>query len=145
MQDAVTPAVATNRRMAYGLLRITLGINIAIHGIARLAAGQQHFTEHLMQQFASSPLPGDLVRGFANALPWAEAVIGLLILLGAATRPALIIGALLMAVLTFGASLLQDWNVAGVQLIYAVVYFLLLALAEHNQWSIDGLVQHYRP
>jgi len=97
-----------------------------------------------MKQFAGSPLPGDLVRGFANTLPWAEAVIGLLILLGAATRPALISGALMMVVLTFGASLLQDWNVAGVQLVYAIAYFLLLAFAEHNQWSIDGLVEHYR-
>lgn len=95
-------------------------------------------------QAVLSLMHADLVRGFANTLPWAEAVIGLLILLGAATRPALISGALMMAVLTFGASLLQDWNVAGVQMIYAVVYFLLLAFAEHNQWSIDGLVEHYR-
>ncbi len=86
--------------------------------------------------------PGALVYGFADTLPWAEAIIGLLILLGAATRLALISGALLMLVLTFGTSLLQDWNVAGLQLIYAVVYFLLLAFVEHNRWSIDRLVAH---
>lgn len=142
MQDAVTSGAVSERQIAYALLRITLGINIALHGITRLTAGQQSFTEHLMKQFAGSPLPGALVYGFADALPWAEAIIGLLILMGAATRPTLISGALLMVVLTFGTSLLQDWNVAGLQLIYAVVYFLLLAFVEHNRWSIDRLIAH---
>jgi thiosulfate dehydrogenase [quinone] large subunit len=126
--------------LAYALLRITLGINIAIHGISRIVAGPAAFVATLTKQFAGTPLPHFAVQGFAYALPWAEALIGLLLLFGAFTRGALIAGALLIAVLTFGSTLHQDWDVAGLQLIYAVVYFLLLALLRHNALSVDGLL-----
>ncbi len=66
-----------------------------------------------------------------------EALVGLFILLGAATRIALAAGALLIVVLTFGSTLHQDWEVAGLQLIYAVVYFALLALRQYNSLSVD--------
>jgi thiosulfate dehydrogenase [quinone] large subunit len=140
MQMTERSQTLIDRQIAYALLRVTLGINIALHGIARLAAGQGIFAAHLMKQFADAPLPAVLVHTFAYALPWAESAIGLLILLGAATRLALIAGALLMAVLTFGVALVQDWPVAGLQLTYALVFSLLLAFAAHNRWSVDGFI-----
>ena len=79
------------------------------------------------------------VVSFGYALPWLETAIGLLILLGAWTGVALVAGALLLCVLTFGSTLHQDWNVAGVQLIYAAVYFVLIALRRLNSISVDGL------
>jgi thiosulfate dehydrogenase [quinone] large subunit len=57
------------------------------------------------------------------------------------TRLALSGGALLMLVLTFGTTLRQDWNTAGLQLIYAVVYAALLACLSANRYSIDRLLQ----
>lgn len=126
--------------LAYTLLRITLGINIAIHGISRIVAGPAAFVATLTKQFASTPLPHFAVQAFGYGLPWAEALIGLLVLFGAFTRGALIAGALLIALLTFGSTLHQDWDVAGLQLIYAVVYFLLLALRRYNAFSADGLL-----
>jgi thiosulfate dehydrogenase (quinone) large subunit len=63
----------------------------------------------------------------------------LLILFGALTRVALIAGALLIVLLTFGSTLHQDWDIAGLQLIYALVYFVLIGLRQHNSLSIDGL------
>lgn len=85
-------------------------------------------------------LPHFSVVIFGYALPWAEAIIGLLVLFGVLTEWALIAGALLMALLTFGTSLRQDWNVAGLQLIYAVVYFLLIAFRRHNRFAADRLL-----
>ncbi len=125
--------------LAYPLLRLTLGINIALHGISRVLAGPGAFTAGLTKQFAGTPLPGFAVQGFGYALPWLEALIGLLIVLGAFTRIALIAGALLIAVLTFGSTLHQDWDIAGLQLIYAVVYFVLIALRRYNAFSLDRL------
>lgn len=125
--------------LAYLLLRATLGVNILIHGVARILAGQGHFTSTLTQQFRAAPLPHSLVVAFGYALPWAEAAIGLLVLIGLFTRTALILGALLILVLTFGSSLLQDWQIVGLQLIYAVVYALLLAFVSENRFSIDAL------
>jgi thiosulfate dehydrogenase (quinone) large subunit len=127
-----------DRRIAYALLRVFLGVNIALHGVSRLWAGPTAFQSKIEAQFARAPLPHAAVSAFALLLPWAEATVGLFVLLGVATRLALIGGALLMIVLTFGSSLVQDWSVAGIQLIYAIAYALLLFLHTCNGWSIDS-------
>ena len=132
-------SVANDLTLAYALLRATLGVNIAMHGISRILAGVGAFTATLEQQFAASPLPHFAVSAFGNTLPWAEALIGLLILLGALTRVALLAGGLLILLLTFGSTLHQDWQVAGLQLIYAIVYALLIAFRKHNTLSLDRL------
>ena len=128
-----------DRALAYLFLRATLGVNIFFHGLSRILAGSAAFTAALVQQFHATPLPSGMVSAFAHALPWVEAVIGLLVLLGAATRFALCAGALLILVLTFGSTLHQDWDVAGLQLIYAAVYAALLAFRNSNAFSVDGL------
>jgi thiosulfate dehydrogenase [quinone] large subunit len=135
------PQVRTFNRdaaLAYLFLRATLGVNIFFHGLSRILAGPAAFAATLVQQFHATPLPSGMVSAFAHALPWVEAVIGLLLLLGAATRFALCAGALLILLLTFGSALHQDWDVAGLQLIYAAVYAALLAFRDNNAFSVDG-------
>jgi len=135
----MTPAQELDdRRLAYALLRAFLGVNIAIHGVSRLWAGPAVFRSKIEAQFVHAPLPHAAVAAFALLLPWAEALLGLFILLGAATRLALIGGAILMIVLTFGSGLVQDWSAAGIQLTYAIAYALLLFLRSYNGWSIDA-------
>jgi thiosulfate dehydrogenase (quinone) large subunit len=126
--------------MGYALLRMTLGVNIAMHGISRILSGVGAFASGLQKQFAATLLPHFAVSAFGHALPWTEATIGLLILVGGATRLALVAGALLMIVLTFGSNLHQDWQVAGLQLIYAIAYALLIAFHRFNSFSLDGLL-----
>ena len=133
-------AASRDYSLAYALLRATLGVNIAMHGISRILAGVGGFAAGLEKQFAATPLPHFAVAAFAHALPWAEAIIGLLILFGAATRVALVLGALLILVLTFGTNLHQDWNVAGLQLIYAIAYALLIAFHRYDAFSIDRML-----
>jgi thiosulfate dehydrogenase [quinone] large subunit len=136
------PSVFATRdvALAYALLRVTLGINIALHGLTRIASGTSSFAAGMTRQFAATPLPHFAILGFGYALPWAEAIIGVLLLFGAWTRATLVAGALVMAMLTFGTCLLQDWNIAGLQLIYSTVYFLLLALLRYNRFSLDKLI-----
>jgi len=81
------------------------------------------------------------VRLFALALPWAESIVGLLVLVGIRTRFVLVAGSLLILTLTFGATLNQDWESAGLQLIYATVYASLLAFRNYNTFSVDELLQ----
>ena len=138
--DSCRQVDAEDLRLAYPLLRITLGINIGLHGISRILAGPASFVATLTKQFASTPLPHFAVQGFGFTLPWLEATIGLLILFGALTRVALLAGAVLIAVLTFGSSLHQDWDIVGIQLTYAVVYFILISLQRYNAFSLDGLL-----
>lgn len=129
------------RRTAYALLRLAVGVNLTMHGISRLISGPGEFAAKLVIQFTHAPLPAWSVWGFALMLPSLETILGLLILLGLRTRAALIAATLLIAVLTFGSAIVQDWNSAGIQLTYAMAYSALLFLSRYNGWSIDTWMQ----
>ncbi|WP_446744598.1 MauE/DoxX family redox-associated membrane protein [Silvibacterium acidisoli] len=128
-----TEETIRDRRWAYLLVRIILGINIGVHGASRIYMGAGKFARGLVKMFASTPLPSQMVYSYAFALPFAEALVGLLILLGVFSRITFIAGLLLMASLTFGSTLRQDWDSAGLQLIYVMVYAGLLAFREYNR------------
>ena len=127
--------------LAYFLLRVALGLNILMHGVARILTGTDVFAAGLSRTFQGTPLPHSAVVAFGLSLPWVEALLGLLLLAGFLTRWALIAGSLLMLVLMFGSSLHQDWNIVGIQLTYAVVYAILLALHGVDRYSLDALVK----
>jgi len=128
----------SDEKIAYALLRAVTGINLLMHGVSRLLAGTAGFAGHLNEQFARSPLPPGLVHLFGTVLPTVEGLIGLLLLIGLKTRWALIAASFLMMVLTFGAALVQDWSVAGTQLVYALIFSVLLFMRRYNSWSLDG-------
>ena len=54
-------------------------------------------------------------------------------------RIRLVAGGLLILVLTFGSTLHQDWEIAGLKLTYALLYSLLIAFREYNSISFDRL------
>jgi thiosulfate dehydrogenase (quinone) large subunit len=127
-----------DERTAYALLRVMVGVNLMMHGVSRMVAGPGEFAAKLVMQFGHAPLPAWSVWFFGLILPSIESLLGLLILIGLRTRAALIAASLLIAVLTFGSALLQDWAAAGTQLTYALVYSILIFLHRHNAWSIDS-------
>jgi thiosulfate dehydrogenase [quinone] large subunit len=89
--------------------------------------------------FHATPLPSWSVTAFGFVLPWVEAALGLLLLLGLATRFALAAASLTILVLTFGSTLRQDWESAGLQLIYAAIYAALLVFRSENVYSLDEI------
>lgn len=127
----------TNQTLAYFILRITLGINILTHGAVRIAH-YHDFVQNLMKQFTF--LPNVVIKAFGYALPPLEIAIGTLLLLGFCTRFGAVVGALLIAVLIFGTSLRQEWNIVGLQMIYALTYFFILFYMNYNKYSIDYLL-----
>jgi thiosulfate dehydrogenase [quinone] large subunit len=134
-----------DRRLAYALLRAIIGVNLAVHGISRLLAGPHAFATSLVAMFHATPLPAWSVLSFGLALPRVEAALGLLILLGLATRFTLIAASLTILVLTFGTTLRQDWQSAGLQLIYAAIYAALLAFRHENAYSLDRIRREPAP
>ena len=134
------PEPQTDQRLAYAFLRFVFGVNIFFHGISRLFAGHGVFLNYLDQSVSHAVLiPKSALPAFAAILPWAETLIGLLLLLGLFTRFALLAGSSVMIVLMAGATLSQNWDVAGLQLIYCLVYFALLTYRERNVFSFDTL------
>jgi thiosulfate dehydrogenase [quinone] large subunit len=124
--------------LPYALLRIALGLNICLHGVVRWAAGLRNFAGSLLPMFQKTPLPAWSVYSFGYVLPIVEALVGACVLFGFQTKRALISGSVLMLVLTFGSTLRQDWPTVGIQLMYSLVYSLLLAGTPVNYYSIDS-------
>lgn len=131
----------TDERIAYGFLRFVFGLNICFHGLSRLLGDQQASLAYLTKSLAPAVLvPKAALPAFAAVLPWVEALVGLL-LLGLFTRIALIAGFLVMIVLMAGIKLAQDWETAGLQLIYCLIYFVLLTYLNRNHFSLDTLLR----
>lgn len=133
-----------DRTLAHALLRVSLATTILLHGVVRLIAGPNQFADGMAKQFASTPLPTGLVHSFGFVLPFLEASIGALLLLGVQLRWTLVAGALLMVVLIFGSTLRGDFQIVGLQLIYAVVYFLLLFTRDYDGYSAGPLFRNRR-
>ena len=126
-----------HKPLAYALLRIALGVNFAGHGLIRIDKGVGAFATSTAEHLAKSPLPRAVTFGFSYAIPFLEAILGLTLILGVFTRIALVCGAVFMMALTIGITANQQWDVASEQLIYSVVFFLLLYLIEHNALALD--------
>ena len=124
-------------KIAYLLLRLSLGANLFLHGFSRLIGNHAALATHIENEMQNTPLPGFLVHFVAVVLPWCEGAVGLLMILGLWTSLALIAGSLLMLTLQIGTCLAQNWLVAGDQLMYVLLFFVLLTYCERNRWSID--------
>jgi thiosulfate dehydrogenase (quinone) large subunit len=127
--------------LAYGLFRFTFGLNIMMRGIVRITLGLPAFQNYILTQFKDVPvMPPAFLISFASVLPFLETVIGLCIVVGFQTRPALIVGSLMIAALTFGTMLRQDFTVAWLQLEYALAFFILIAFRQWNLISVDAMM-----
>ena len=126
----------TDKQMAFALLRLTLGINMLGRVLVRLPDVQQ-FAEGMARNFADTILPEPFVLVYAYVILLAEAVIGALLILGWKTRYALAAMGLLLASLTIGQILLQNYGTVANILIYAIAVYLMLTNTEHDHFGID--------
>jgi thiosulfate dehydrogenase (quinone) large subunit len=140
----MTPAKdssALDRQLAYVVFRLTLGVNIFVHGAGRIfGPGAEAFASTTAAEFSKTPLPAGMVHAFLIVVPFAELVLGALTTLGLFTRWALMLGGLLIAALISGTAMRSDWNTVGVQMIYAVTYYLLLVNRSSNRYSLDAVL-----
>jgi thiosulfate dehydrogenase [quinone] large subunit len=129
-----------DHHLAYAVLRITLGVNIAVHGAGRIfGAGAAAFAAEVAKLFVDTPLPASMVHMFLWVLPYAEFALGVLITLGLFTRWALTLGGLLIAALVFGTALRSDWTNVAIQMLYVIVYYFLLRNRAENVIALDTL------
>jgi thiosulfate dehydrogenase (quinone) large subunit len=130
-----------DRQLAYLVFRLTLGINILVHGGGRIfGPGAEAFATTTAAEFTKTALPSGWVHAFLVVLPFAELVLGALLALGLFTRWALTLGGLMITALVFGTAMRSDWNTVGVQMIYAIAYYLLLVNRTANRFSLDALL-----
>ena len=132
---------ALDAALGYSLLRLTVGLDFLFHAYQRWFE-PTNFIAGIVRDFANTPLPVWSVRAFAaSTLGW-EPFVGILLVLGLWTRVALVSGALLVAALVFGTALRAQYTVLSEQLIYALLFFVLLLFrARHDRYGLDGLVR----
>ena len=126
--------------IAYAILRVTLGVNICLRGVVRIAHGPAAFAQGMVKQMEATVLSPSLVYAFASTLVWVESAVGLLLILGLQTRLALIAGGLMMTALTFGTMQIENFQNAWLQLTYALVFFVALACRSWNLISLDAVM-----
>jgi thiosulfate dehydrogenase [quinone] large subunit len=130
--------------MAYAIFRVTLGLNIFLHGFVRILSGPSAFEAQTEKLFSNTFLPAGQVHFFLSILPYIEAAVGSLIFVGLFTLWALVAGALLMLVLIFGTAARQDWTTVGIQTAYGLFYYFLISRNQDNWLAIDCLFANRR-
>jgi thiosulfate dehydrogenase [quinone] large subunit len=120
------------------LLRLAIAASMLGHGLVRLPK-LQAFSGWMVGNFKNAMLPEFLVRPFSYALPIAEFTLGILLVLGLFTKPALIAGAAVMITLIFGTCMIENWEALPSQLIHVAFFALLLHYIHDNTYALDGL------
>jgi thiosulfate dehydrogenase (quinone) large subunit len=124
--------------LAYGIFRMAIGVNLFGHALVRILGGVGGFADWMVQNMNGTILPAWMVRPFAYCLTVEELVVGVLLIVGWWTRPALVVGGLAMMALMWGLVVKQEWGGAGMQVIYCIAFFLLLFFRRHDRYSVDG-------
>ena len=138
----VRPSLGLNAAdisLAYGLLRIIVGINFFNHGFTRLD-NIPGFMDAMVGAMEGAWMPELLVRITAFLVSPVELIAGLFLILGLFTRISLIVTFVLMAILMYGVTIVQNWDAASSQLIYNIVLFILLAGVGYNRFALDNVL-----
>lgn len=129
--------------IAYTLLRIIFGINFFNHGFTRIN-NIGGFANSMAELFKATAVPSDVVRIVGVLVPPVELILGVLLIVGFATRGALVAGFMLMIVLQGGVAILKQWDTVASQLVYCLIFFLLLMGAGFNPFSLDAKLRRQR-
>ncbi|GAA3955437.1 DoxX family membrane protein [Chitinophaga oryziterrae] len=129
-----------NNITTFLILRLAIGASMFGHGLVRLPKLAK-FSAWMTGSFEKSMIPTALVEPFSYALPVAEFLIGLLLILGLFTRVSLIGGGVVMILLIFGTAMIENWDAIPSQLIHAAFFAVLLNyVGTYNGYSLDKLI-----
>src|SRR6478609_7783228 len=121
------------------ILRISIATSMLGHGLVRLPK-LHTFSQWMVGSFEKSLLPKAMIAPFSYVLPIAEGVIGLLLLTGLLTKPAALAGAVVMVLLLFGTTMIENWEAIPSQLMHILFFAILLQFIENNSFALDKLI-----
>jgi len=96
--------------LAYLILRLTMGVNMLTHGIARML-NLDGFNSWMIGKFSNTILPEFMVSIASYMIPFSEFILGILLIFGLFTSRVYLLGGLLIVFLVFGSGLQENWNV----------------------------------
>ncbi len=122
----------TNFKTSFFFLRLPVAVSLAGHGLVRLPK-LTTFSNWMVTSMEKSILPNALIVPFSYVLPFAEAIIGLALLIGFQTRYTLFTGMVLMSILILGSCSIENWSAIESQLLHAIYLFGLYWLWDKNR------------
>ena len=125
-----------NNDITFLLLRLGIAISFFCHGLVRLPKLAK-FSSGIIKTFEDSMIPNIMVIPFSYILPIAEFSIGLLLILGLFTKQSLIAGSIVMLLLIFGTTMIENFDALSSQLIHLTFFAVLLSYLQYNNYSVD--------
>jgi len=125
-----------NEEFSYLLARLPIGMSFFGHGLARLPK-LEAFSHWMANLFSKTFLPETLVLAFGYILPILELIIGILILIGLFTRSGILLGLIVILMLIFGSSLIEQWENVFIQVVYGAYLVVLYRYLYYNRASFD--------
>ena len=126
-----------NQYLTYLFARLLIGMSMFGHGFVRVF-DLTGFADKMTKGFEDTLLPEALVHPSMVALPILELVVGVLLLVGAKTKLATVIGLVIMLALIFGSSMQQNWSAVPVQLFHGLFLLGILLFLPYNKYSLDA-------
>ncbi|MFV0572632.1 MAG: DoxX family membrane protein [Xanthomarina gelatinilytica] len=123
------------------LFRLAMGANMFFHSINRFYYGPSAFKDWMVTEFETTFIPSIATSIFAYVLPYLEGLVGISLLLGIRTKLGLIVGSIIITFLIIGSCLINKWDWVGLQMVYAICFYLMFEKYEQNTISIDKLLR----
>jgi thiosulfate dehydrogenase [quinone] large subunit len=114
-------------KTTFFFLRLPVAVSLAGHGLVRLPK-LQTFSEWMVTTMEKSAIPTALIVPFSYVLPIAEAIIGIVLLIGFKTKYTLYAGLVLMSILILGSCSIENWSAIEAQLLHSLYLFGLFWL-----------------
>lgn len=121
------------------VMRLFLGSMLTFLAINKfvIAGPVSQWSSRIATEYTSTYLPQMLVTPVVYLLPYAQLGLGLLILVGLFTRPALAVTSLLFVLATLGATSINDSIAMAENSLYTMVSAVAFLFARWNVWSLD--------
>ncbi|GAA5087763.1 hypothetical protein GCM10023210_10820 [Chryseobacterium ginsengisoli] len=116
-------------KTAFFFLRLPVAISLLGHGLVRIPK-LTSFSEWMVTSMEKSAIPSALIVPFSYILPFAEAIIGALLLINFKTKYTLYTGLVLMSILIFGSCSIENWSAIESQLLHSIYLFGLFLFYE---------------
>ena len=122
--------------MAYALLRIGLGMLFLLAAVGKLQNLDEWIHGQTFQNF-SKLLPSVLLTPYLALLPFVELIVGICLLFGLFTRPALKLAGLTLLSLSVGLLPAKQHAVVANNFIDLIAVAALLVFADQNALALD--------
>ena len=122
------------------MLRVSLGLLLLVAGLDKFIGGLDGARAGIEGMFTKSWLPAALSTPFIIAIPYAEVILGGLIILGLFRFFFLALGSLYMLALAFGVMAIGNWDIVFRNVVYTALFTAALFTTPWDLIKLDSLL-----